>query len=370
MRLALVHPSEVPETFVAAHLQHLDADITALWDGFFPSRSSAGPVFRATWAHRFLFRLGRRTIGFNGELFYERRLVELLERRRIDVVLAEYGPTGAAVMGACARARVPLVVHFHGYDAYARSILAAYRRRYRRLFDQAAAIVSVSHHMTRQLLRLGSPASKTVYNPYGVDTALFHGQPGRRGPPVLVAVGRFVPKKAPHLTLRAFAQVLRERSDARLVMIGDGPRLASCRRLARQLALRTAVTFMGRQPPPAVAEALRGARAFVQHSVTAPNGDTEGTPVAILEAAASALPVVATRHGGIPDVVVDGETGYLVEEGDIHRMASCMLRLLADEPLATRLGAAGQQHILSHYSLDRSIRQLTAVVAGVAGRGV
>ena len=148
-----------------------------------------------------------------------------------------------------------------------------------------------------------------------------------------------VEKKAPHLVLATFARVLRECPDARLHFIGDGALLGVCRDLAAALGIDHAVTFLGAQPHDIVEREMRQARALVQHSVIASNGDSEGTPVAILEAGAMGLPVVATRHAGIPDVVADGVTGFLVEERDVCGMATHMLALARNPASRASAGA-------------------------------
>jgi hypothetical protein len=111
-----------------------------------------------------------------------------------------------------------------------------------------------------------------------------------------------------------------------------------------------------------VAVTMGQARAFVQHSMRTSYGDSEGTPVAVLEAGASGIPVVATRHAGIKDVVVDGETGLLVDEGDVEGMAECMLRLAEDSALAATLGKAARERISAEFSMDRSISNLWHIV--------
>ena len=183
-----------------------------------------------------------------------------------------------------------------------------------------------------------------------------------------MAVGRFVEKKAPELTLLAFLKVRQEVPDARLVMIGDGPLRGPCQRICRALGLEEAVALPGAEPPPVVAARLRRARAFVQHSVTALDGDAEGTPVSVLEASACGLPVVATRHAGIKDVVEEGRTGLLVDEGDVEGMARHLLDLARDPALAARLGRAGRERIERHFSMDASIGKLWAVIDGVRGK--
>jgi glycosyltransferase involved in cell wall biosynthesis len=298
---------------------------------------------------------------------YRRRVTDSyvsLFRGRADVVLAEFGPTGVAVMDACRRLDLPLFVHFHGFDISVRSVLEQYAADYSLMFRRAAGLIAVSRTMQRRLVELGAPPGRVHYNPCGVDCDSFGGADPSAVPPQVLAVGRFVEKKGPRLTLEAFGEALRECPPARLRMIGDGPLLEECRSLSRALSIDRAVTFLGRQPHHVVAEEMRRARLFAQHSMEAASGDSEGTPVSVLEAGASGLPVVSTRHGGIPDVVTDGETGLLVGEGDVAGMARRMLRLLRDPALAARLGGAARLRVERHFSAGRSHERLWSILQG------
>jgi glycosyltransferase involved in cell wall biosynthesis len=113
-----------------------------------------------------------------------------------------------------------------------------------------------------------------------------------------------------------------------------------------------------------IQEEMRRACVFVQHSIEAPSGDCEGTPVAILEAGASGLPVVATRHGGICDVVIEGKTGLLVNEHDVVGMADAMLELITDRTRAAQLGETASAHIREHFSLEHSLDRLWRIIVG------
>ncbi len=280
----------------------------------------------------------------------------------VQAVLAEYGEMGVLAMEACRQAAVPLIVHFHGYDASLHSVLQEHAETYPIMFREAAAIIAVSRAMQKKLITLGAPPEKVHYNPYGVDCEEFGGADPASTPPTFIAVGRFMEKKAPQITLSAFAQVYQIRPDARLRMIGEGPLLDECKMLAEQLALADAVTFLEGQPPEVVRQELRRSRCFVQHSVESSTGDSEGTPVSILEAGATGLPVVSTRHAGIPDVVIEGETGFLVDERDIDGMARHMLRMAQDPVLAAKIGQGARKRIEDHFSIERSISGLWRVI--------
>jgi glycosyltransferase involved in cell wall biosynthesis len=146
-------------------------------------------------------------------------------------------------------------------------------------------------------------------------------------------------------------------------MIGQGMLRGACMDLAMALNIEDGVTFLGALPPTVVRQEMRQARCFVQHSVTAAsNGDSEGTPVGILEAGASGLPAVSTRHAGIPDVVIEGETGLLVEEHDVGAMASGMLRIAQDAEFAGQLGRSAGDRIRTQFSMEQSISNLWSII--------
>ncbi|MDT7777727.1 MAG: hypothetical protein QOC99_239 [Acidobacteriota bacterium] len=362
MRICVVRngPLNYSETFIRQHVTDLPTE-TLLMDDW-PPWIRTGSWWERSLPGRAFYRVLRL---FSPE-GYERHITSayttLFRQERIDAVLAEFGPTGVAVMDACRQLNLPLVVHFHGYDISVREMLERYASGYAQMFRRAAGLVAVSRAMRRKLIALGAPAERVFYNPCGVNCELFRGASPAQAPPFILAVARFVEVKAPQLTLAAFARVLREYPEARLRMIGDGPLLGECQRLATSLAIDHAVTFMGRLPHQLIAEEMRRARLFVQHSIEAASGAIEGTPVAILEAGASGLPVISTRHGGIPDVVIDNETGLLVEERDVAEMARQMLRLLREPSLAASLGGAARRHVETHFSAAHSIERLWTIM--------
>jgi colanic acid/amylovoran biosynthesis glycosyltransferase len=347
----------VSETLIKAHLDRVaDRIVVSGWRPAVAGRRvMSWPRLAAHKALRMVTREGleRQTTA---------AYVSAFARHRVSAVLAEYGPTAVAVLPACQRLGIPLIAHFHGYDASNYGTLEKYRSAYRELFREAAAIVAVSRAMQQKLTEMGAPAEKVHYNPCGVDCSRFQGAFPATAPPVLVGVGRFTEKKAPHLTILAFAAALRHCPDARLRLIGDGPLLDACHDLAQALRIQNAVSFLGVRDPGAVMEEMRRARAFVQHSLKAPSGDCEGTPVTIVEAGAAGLPVVSTRHGGIPDVVLEGETGFLVAEHDVEGMAARMVDVLTQPQLAGRLGRAARHRIENCFSIERSIDRLDTII--------
>jgi glycosyltransferase involved in cell wall biosynthesis len=351
----------VSETFIRAHEELLPANVVVVSGLVAPVRDGR-PILSQGVTSRAWRKAVRVARGKPWDWEITMAFIQVLRDTGAGAVLAEYGPSGVRVMEACQITGVPLIVHFHGYDLSINAVLEEYQSAYERLFARAAALIVVSRAMERKLLGLGAPAEKVHYNPCGVDCNSFGGADPASAPPVFVAVGRLIAKKAPHLTILAFAELHRTCPAARLRIIGDGDLLDMCRDLVRGLGIADAITFLGAQSPTVVRDEMRAARAFVQHSVVAASGDSEGTPVGIIEAGASGLPVVATTHAGIPDVVRHEETGLLVPEFDVRGMAAEMLRLAEDGQLASRLGRAARQRVLDQFSLEPRIQALWSII--------
>lgn len=379
MRVAVVSPNwgEYSETFIRDHVTRLGEQVDSvihLYGSHLPLRRDQGRVLPpgVLWAvgevagrvsGQEAARISALLAGNVGRWKRIRAwfLARYLRRVDIDVVLAEYGPTGVAMEAVTRRAGIPLVVHFHGYDAYRHSVVERHGR-YADLFERAAAVVAVSGPMVDRLESLGADRSKLHLNPYGIDLEEFEPSNVAETDPVLLGVGRFVEKKAPQLTLLAFARATRERPRARLVLAGDGPLLESCHTLIRALEIEERVSLPGAVSRREVRRLMQEARGFVQHSVRPTSGDSEGNPVAVREAMASGLPVVSTRHAGIPETVEHGESGLLVEEHDWRAMAGHMASLLDDPARAARLGRNARRTAERDFAMEASITRLAGIL--------
>lgn len=360
--------SAYSETFIQAHLRRLPAEVkllhgTLMRGGDFPAMTENDRPLLSL-AERGLTLIWREAFGIRVTRFQDAALRRYLRREKIEAVLAEFGYTGASVSDACHAAGVPLIVHFHGGDAFKQKWLDRYRAAYQRMFSTVAAVIAVSRDLEQQLLTLGAPRDKLFYNPCGADVSFFADADPAAAPPVFLAVGRFVDKKAPHLTLLAFREVVRACPEARLIMVGDGVLMDACRQLTKALDMEKAVDFLGLQSHTEVATLMRKVRAFILHSVTTSENDVEGTPVAVLEAGAAGLPVVSSRHAGVKDVVIHGETGFLVEEGDLRAMARYMIELIRDPALAASIGKCAREHVSANFSQEKSLATLWRIIEG------
>ncbi len=292
-------------------------------------------------------------------------LKKTFRKHHIDVVLAEYGHIGINTFRLLRKTDIPVVVHFHGIDAYLKTILQQREFLYKEMFGYAKGIIAVSRDMQNQLIKIGAPPEKVFYNTYGVDMNRFTSSDPSASPPHVLAAGRFVEKKAPYLTILAFCKVLDVFPEAQLTIAGDGPLLDVCVNLVKSLNLGKAVNLPGSVSQECLSSLMQKSRAFVQHSLVPASGDSEGTPNTILEAGAAGLPVVSTKHAGIKDIVQHNITGFLVEEGDIDQMAQYILKLLQEPKLAGKMGKEARYYIEKNHSLEKSINNLKAILAKV-----
>src|SRR6266536_266919 len=353
--ISVASRDEYSETFIRDHINRLPCETIAIYGEWPTSEHNRRRIVPS------LFRVLARALP-SLTPWQDSFLTSFLRKAKVDVVMAEYATTAVPLVEVCRRSRIPLVVHFHGFDAYNVGVLKEFSSGYQRLFEAASAVVVGSRAMEQQVLKLGASPKTLFYNPCGVDCSQFTAGDPSANPPVFVAVGRFVDKKAPHLTLLAFESVLKVCPEARLVMVGNGNLLDACRQMAAALNLDGSVEFRGILSHEEVASVLKKGRALVQHSLTTSYGDSEGTAITILEAVASVLPVVSTRHGGIQDTVIDRQTGFLVNERDVLAMAACMIKLVQDPALARVMGGRAREHVVANFSMDRSIQRLHEIL--------
>lgn len=372
--LAIMAPSfnQPSETFIHAHVETIMPKCTVLLcedgsgaerfqlpvlsdlDSYPTPLTSVERIWNAL-RYRWRVTFDQRIGGAN-----ERRARAFLQRNGVTHCLAEFGPSGCRSELFSARAGVRLFVHFHGYDATVLPRHRTWRRHYRRVFASADGIIAPSRYIADRLAALGCPRNKLHVSPCGIAPEVF--PLTRRKAGQVVAVGRLVEKKAPLLTISAFVEAARNHPNAHLHMVGEGPLLDEARDLVASECWESMVTLHGAQPHDKVRALLECASLFIQHSVVAKDGDTEGLPVAILEAMASGIPVVSTRHSGIPEAVLEGKTGLLVDEHDEVGMTAAISRLLSTPDEAESMGLVGRVRAQKYFSQIIVAERLRAIM--------
>lgn len=346
------------ETFVMAHATRIAPGATALLTHSAPPLSAfAGPALCDLGAYPVKVAqgiAGKPPLLPWGRIpaLRHRCIATYLRAVKATCVMAEFGGMGVEMLPATQAAGVPLYVHFHGYDATSHLRFPRIVRAYQHLFKHCAGVFTPSQFIADKLIGIGCAPDLIRVAPCGVAPEAF--PVSTRVPGRCLAVGRFVDKKAPLVTLAAFLDAAKEHPDARLDFVGDGPLLAACKAAADASPQGAQVVFHGSQPHDVVRGLMAEASVFLQHSVVAPNGDCEGLPVAILEAMCSGLSVVSTRHSGIPEAVQDGTSGLLVDEGDGDAMGAALANVLNDPAGAVALGQAARARIADGFTIEQT----------------
>jgi colanic acid/amylovoran biosynthesis glycosyltransferase len=352
------------ETFIQAH-RSLPGFATRYYYGGLPPLfcEETGSILKLPPVHLCRYGLLRMFMSHPPSL-REYALVRSFYRENIKAVIAEFGPVGATVRSVCEHARLPLIVFFYGYDVSVHSVIDQYRERYQELFSYSRYLIGVSNSIRKALIELGCPKDKILVQRCSPDKEFFQVNPTFKYSRIF-ANGRFVDKKAPYYLVLMMEKILKRRPESILRISGDGPLLQVCQHLAQYLGIANSIHFCGVLSRTQIIEELAQASVFIQHSVVADTGDMEGLPVAILEASAAALPVVATNHSGINEGVIDGETGYLVAEKDLEGMATMVMRLLEDPQLAKEMGLKGRQYMSEHFCIDARRHFLSELLRSV-----
>lgn len=371
IRIAIVAPTtdSYSETFIRAHKRLLAGNIFYYYGGFVPTILEGEGYITQGIFKRIKF-LIRNFFGKSAYSFAEYCFAESLIDNGITVVLAEYGYTGAEILKVCKKLSIPMVVHFHGADASHHETIEKYKEKYKELFNYSSSIIAVSKVMHNALVQLGCSSSKLVYNPYGPADEFLSITPHFLSKSFLF-VGRFVDKKAPYFLILSFSLIAKKFPEAKLYMAGDGYLLQVCKDLVNFLGLNDRISFCGVLNRTQLISKMKDSLALVQHSKTALSGDSEGTPVIVLEAQAAGLPVIATRHAGINDVVVHNESGFLVEENDVSDFARYMeLMLSMSQEECNTMSNAAKTVIRERFPMDKHIAKinnlLTEAHAGAA----
>jgi glycosyltransferase involved in cell wall biosynthesis len=354
------------ETFIRAHINYLPGNKHVLSHPYLPHVDQNIPRLPV------ILELPKLVLGKirRQKLEFSKRVTDFIlsEIQRIhpDVILIEYGVTAALYIEPLIKCGVPFVVHFHGFDASVDSILQNYAEEYQRIANSASAVVVVSNAMKQKLVSLGFPEDRIHSCLYGVETNLFLNQVQLQNNPLtFLSVGRFVEKKAPYLTLLAFDKLRQTCSDAKLVMIGNGRLLKLCRLMVRDLHLDKSVQILGSLSHEKVADWMYQSCCFIQHSIQAFNGDSEGSPVAIMEAMTAGLPVVATRHAGIPEMIKHEKNGFIVDERDIYSMAKNMRTIIENPEFALQIGQNARKFALQEFNMEKQISKLANIIESV-----
>jgi colanic acid/amylovoran biosynthesis glycosyltransferase len=289
------------------------------------------------------------------------RMREALNRRGAEALHVFFGNVAVHLLPLLESIELPVIVSFHGADVTGAIATPEYKQARERVFARAVSVACRSEALADAVEKMGCPRAKlrivrTVLPEIAFrERALPHDGTFR-----LVQACRLIPKKGLATTLRAFAKLAPKYPLMTLVLAGSGPLEADLRALAAELGVAGRVQFTGFLDQSTLRELMASSQVFLHPSETA-DGDVEGIPNGLLEAMASGLPVVATRHGGIPEAVEDGVSGLLCAERDADGVAAAVDRLVSDPEFYAQIsanGAAGARAKFSREVVGESLRRL------------
>lgn len=357
------------ETFIRRHLHELAPSRTVAVTRF-DRRASTGqsnqalPVLvsagRISLVRR--FPLFKRWMGDGVARLDEAGIKQFLIKQNVCVLLGEYLDESWPLIPLARDLGLKFFVHAHGYDLSINFRNPQWRERYVD-YAKTSGVIVVNEVMRTRLELIGIPRNLIHLIPYGVDVPNEHRVRSQKSFVRYLAVGRMVPKKAPLVLLEAFRHAAQVDPGLSLDVVGDGPLLEEARKFVKWNALEDRVTLHGACRNDDVIHLMDQSDCFVQHSVEdKQTGDEEGLPVAILEAMAASLPVIATRHAGIPEAVVHQETGLLVDEGDVDGMAQHITFLGKEHEKRIAMGISGWNRAKKYFTWEREKQQLRALL--------
>jgi len=252
---------------------------------------------------------------------------------------------------------IPYVFTAHAYDIFISPDVKLLREK----FDSASKVITISDFNKNYLLNLLGQDLKNKIQIVRCGVRFENFRYVERQPKEILRillVGRFVEKKGICYAIEAFKEVSSEYHNIELRIIGDGELKNEIVNLITSLDLQEKVLLLGPRTQSEVIKEMEMADIFMLPSVTAASGDREGVPVTIMEASATGLPVVSTLHSGIPEVVLDGQTGFLVPERDINALAQSLKKLISDPKLRSEMGKQGHAYVAKLYNHQNEMRKL------------
>ncbi len=289
----------------------------------------------------------------------------LLGNHRPALIHAHFGIDGVYALPLAKQLRVPLVTTFHGFDATLANgyflcspAWANYPLFRRQLARQGAVFLCVSSFIRDRVLAMGFPEERTHVHYIGIDLESTRVRAPDQETPMILHVGRQVAMKGTVYVIRAFARLAQQIPGVELVIIGDGPLRKRMQSLAQSLGLAERIRFLGALPHQQVMTWMRKAAMLVLPSVRTRTGRNEGLGMVLLEAAATSVPMIGSRQGGIPEAIVDGETGLLVSERNDEELAAAMNTLLNDPAMRLRMGQQARVLVERRFDIRRQTKKL------------
>lgn len=325
-----------------------------------PPVGARAHVLGNTGSVRALLQISSQMISRNADPY-----LTLLKDNAPVLIHAHFGIDAVYALPIARQLDIPLVTTFHGFDATLSTAAllcspawANFPLFRRRLARQGNLFLCSSSFIRNRVLAMGFPETLTRVHYTGVDCEAIPIRDPSEETPTILHVARLVEMKGTRYLIHAFAGLRRRYPAARLVIIGDGPLNRSLVRLVATLGLESHVQFLGALPHARIVAWMRKAAMLVLPSIVTSSGRVEGLGMVLMEAAATGIPVIGSRVGGIPEAIIDGETGFLVPARDPESLCDRMSTLLDQPALRLDMGIRAREFVERHFNIHDQNQRL------------
>ncbi|WHH58362.1 glycosyltransferase [Petroclostridium sp. X23] len=293
---------------------------------------------------------------------------KVIKKKEAKLIHVQFGTVGLQYMKLKKLTGLPYIVTFHGYDASKKlndpSIRSGYRKE---LFTKADHFIAVSQNLKNNLVNAGCPENKITVLSSGIDVMQFHYQPrtiNNNQTVKILTVARFTEKKGIEYLIQSFADVVKAKPNTELLIVGQGELKQKLLKQISKLNLNSKAKIVDFMPHDEIVDIMHKCHIFCLPSITSSTGDQEGSPTVLKEAMATGMPVVSTYHSGIPDLVKDGENGFLVPEKDADRLANRLIYLIDHPEIWESMGQWGRKHVEKNFDRFKQTKKLEEIYSG------
>ena len=285
------------------------------------------------------------------------------EKHRPKLIHAHFGRNGMASLSLKRKLNIPLVTYFYGDDVGVDTHKEFLQKLYKDLIIEGDLFLALSNDMKIDLINMGFPDRKIEVVHLGVNLDLFKPtQKNENEKIIFTTVGRFHKFKGGQDTISAFAKVYSIHKNIELHIVGDGYYINNLKNQVKSLNLENSVVFINnfaaKNPRKVVLDEISNCDVFLLTTFQSKSGVKTGTPVVLMEAQACAKPCISSLYAGIPEVVKNNETGFLVKQRDINEITRRMIRFIEDKELRSSFGEEGRKHILNEFNQEKQMRKL------------
>jgi colanic acid/amylovoran biosynthesis glycosyltransferase len=278
----------------------------------------------------------------------------------VQILHVHFGYHGVKMTGLKKELNVPMLCSFYGDDAFAYPHVGNNMKAYQHLFKKADKILVLGAYMKAELIKLGCPSEKINIHHLGIDVdkIRFSQRKITREKPIrFLIASSFVPKKGIDLAIKALSG-FKDRYQFSLDIIGDGPLKELILNEIKISGIQDRVKLHGYKPYDYFIALAYECDIFIQPSRTTEQNNKEGTPMAIVDAMATGMAVISTRHSDIPEIVRDGESGYLAEENDLASLSQSIMKVFQSPERIESFSLKGRQWVEKEFDAKKQTLKL------------